>query len=214
METMRPRLKRGSRFTRTIGLTGNIGSGKSTVARLLVAKGAALVDADALARQATDDPEVLSAIAQQLGSDLVRDGQLDRAATAQLVFADPSARQRLNSIVHPWVRRAMAKRVAELLASPKPPPVIILDIPLLYENELEPSVEAVIVVNASLERRIERVTARGMLSADEVRARDAAQTPLAEKVARADFVVDNEGDPSRLAAQIDSLWELLASAVG
>jgi len=144
----------------------------------------------------------------------VRGGQLDRAATAQLVFADPSARRRLNSIVHPWVRRAMAAQLAELLVSPKPPPVIILDIPLLYENGLEPTVEAVIVVNASLEQRIERVTARGMLSADEVRARDAAQLPLAEKVARADFVVDNEGDPSQLAAQIDSLWELLASAVG
>jgi len=203
METMRPRL---------IGLTGNIGSGKSTVARLLVAKGAALVDADALARQATDDPEVLAAIAQQLGSDLVRGGQLDRAATARRVFADPAARQRLNSIVHPWVRRAMAAQVAELLAAPEPPPVIVLDIPLLYESGLEHTVEAVIVVNASLKTRLERVTARGDLTADEVRARDAAQLPLAEKVARADFVVDNEGDPSQLAAQIDSLWALLRQA--
>jgi len=200
---MRPRL---------IGLTGNIGSGKSTVARLLVAKGAALVDADALARQATDDPEVLAAIAQQLGSDLVRGGQLDRAATARRVFADPAARQRLNSIVHPWVRRAMAAQVAELLAAPEPPPVIVLDIPLLYESGLEHTVEAVIVVNASLKTRLERVTARGDLTADEVRARDAAQLPLAEKVARADFVVDNEGDPSQLAAQIDSLWALLRQA--
>jgi dephospho-CoA kinase len=203
MEAMQPRL---------IGLTGNIGSGKSTVARLLAAKGAAIVDADALARQATDDPEVLAAITQQLGSDLVRGGQLDRTATARRVFADPSARRRLNSIVHPWVRRAMAAQVATLLASPEPPPVIILDIPLLYESGLEPTVDAVIVVNASLERRIERVTASGMLSADEVRARDAAQLPLAEKVARADFVVDNERDLERLAAQLDSLWALLARA--
>jgi dephospho-CoA kinase len=200
---MRPRL---------IGLTGNIGSGKSTVARLLAAKGAAIVDADALARQATDDPQVLAAIAQQLGSELVRGGQLDRAATARRVFANPEARRRLNSIVHPWVRRAMAAQVATLLASPEPPPVIILDIPLLYESGLEPTVDAVIVVNASLERRIERVTARGLLSADEVRARNAAQLPLAEKVARADFVVDNEGDLARLAAQIDSLWALLRQA--
>jgi dephospho-CoA kinase len=203
MAKMRPRL---------IGLTGNIGSGKSTVARLLAAKGAAIVDADALARQATDDPQVLAAIAQQLGSELVRGGQLDRAATARRVFANPEARRRLNSIVHPWVRRAMAAQVATLLASPEPPPVIILDIPLLYESGLEPTVDAVIVVNASLERRIERVTARGLLSADEVRARNAAQLPLAEKVARADFVVDNEGDLARLAAQIDSLWALLRQA--
>ncbi len=204
MESMRPRL---------VGLTGNIGSGKSTVARLLVAKGAALVDADALARQAADDPEVLAAIVQQLGSDLVRGGQLDRAATARRVFADIGARQRLNSIVHPWVRQAMAAQLAELLASPEPPPVIILDIPLLYENGLEHTVDAVIVVNASLDRRIDRVTARGALSADEVRTRDAAQLPLAEKVARADFVVDNEGEPSQLTAQIDSLWALLARTV-
>ncbi|MBS3967699.1 MAG: dephospho-CoA kinase [Truepera sp.] len=203
METMRPRL---------IGLTGNIGSGKSTVARLLVAKGAALVDADELARQATGDPAVLLAIAQQLGSDLVRGGQLDRAATARRVFADPEARLGLNSIVHPWVRRAMAAQVTTLLASPEPPPVIILDIPLLYENGLEHTVEAVIVVNASLKTRLERVTAGGLLSADEVRARDAAQLPLAEKVARADFVIDNEGDLSQLAAQIDSLWALLRQA--
>lgn len=203
MATMRPRL---------IGLTGNIGSGKSTVARLLAAKGAAIVDADALARQATDDPQVLAAIAQQLGSELVRGGQLDRAATARRVFADPEARRRLNSIVHPWVRRAMAAQVATLLAGPEPPPVIILDIPLLYESGLEPTLDAVIVVNASLKTRIDRVTAHAQLSADEARARDAAQLPLAEKVARADFVVDNEGDLTRLAAQIDSLWALLHQA--
>ena len=194
---------------RVVGLTGNIGSGKSTVARLLVAKGAALVDADTLARQATDDPEVLAAISQQLGGDLVRGGQLDRAATARRVFGDPEARRRLNSIVHPWVRRAMAAQLTALLTSPKPPPVIILDIPLLYENGLEHTVEAVIVVNASLQTRIERVTARGALSADEVRARDSAQLPLEEKVKRADYVVDSEGEPSQLAAQIDSLWALL-----
>lgn len=200
MEQRRPRL---------IGLTGNIGSGKSTVAQLLAAKGAAVIDADALARQATEDPAVLAAIAQQLGEDLIREGKLDRAATAQRVFADPEARERLNGIVHPWVRRAMAARIDALLAASTPPPVIVLDIPLLYEGGLERTVDAVIVVNAGLPTRLARLTARGLLSADDVRARDAAQLPLAEKVRRADFVIDNEGDLDALAAQIDRLWPLL-----
>lgn len=200
MEQRRPRL---------IGLTGNIGSGKSTVAQLLAAKGAAVIDADALARQATEDPAVLAAIAQQLGEDLIREGKLDRAATAQRVFADPEARERLNGIVHPWVRRAMAARIDALLAASTPPPVIVLDIPLLYEGGLERTVDAVIVVNAGLPTRLARLTARGLLSADDVRARDAAQLPLAEKVRRADFVIDNEGDLDALAAQVDRLWPLL-----
>lgn len=197
------------RHPRLIGLTGNIGSGKSTVAQLLAAKGAAVIDADALARQATEDPAVLAAIAQQLGEDLIREGKLDRAATAQRVFADPEARERLNGIVHPWVRRAMAARIDALLAASTPPPVIVLDIPLLYEGGLERTVDAVIVVNAGLPTRLARLTARGLLSADDVRARDAAQLPLAEKVRRADFVIDNEGDLDALAAQIDRLWPLL-----
>lgn len=192
-----------------IGLTGNIGSGKSTVAKLLVDRGAALIDADALARAATEDPEVLQRIQRELGDELVSNGSLDRAATARRVFSDPHAREVLNRIVHPWVRARSDERVQALRASQDPPPVILLDIPLLYENGLERSVDAVIVVSAPLEVRVARVMSRSGLSEEEVRARDAAQMPLEEKVARADYVVDNRGDFVTLEAQVAALWEKL-----
>jgi len=189
-----------------VGLTGNIGSGKSSVAGLLREHGAAVIDADALARQATDDPQVLASIARELGPDLLTDGRLDRAATAERVFGDPSARRRLNAIVHPWVRRASAEREAALLASRPLPRVIVHDVPLLFESGLQDGFDVVVVVTAPLERRIERVTGRSALSADEVRARDAAQMPLDAKAARAGYVVDNSGSPAELAARVDRLW--------
>ena len=196
-----------------IGLTGNIGSGKSTVARLLVERGAALIDADALAREATSDPKVLATIAEKLGEDLVKAGELDRAATAARVFADAEARATLNSIIHPWVRRVMAARVAALRTQDEPPRVILMDIPLLYENGLEAGLDAVIVVNAPLAVRAKRVGARSGLSEADVRARDSAQLPLEEKVARADFVLENSGDLEDLERQVKALWRgLNASA--
>lgn len=194
---------------RKVGLTGNIGSGKSTVAQLLVKRGAALIDADALAKAATEDPDVLRRIAGELGDDLVRNSTLDRAATAQRVFHDPQARKVLNGIVHPWVRARSDERVRELLNAEVPPDVILMDIPLLYENELERTVDAVIVVDAPLEVRIARVMDRSGLSENEVRARDAAQMPLAEKVRRADYVVENRGNLDALEAQVEALWKQL-----
>ena len=195
-----------------IGLTGNIGSGKSTVARLLVERGAALVDADALVREATADPQVLEEIAEKLGDDLVKRGELDRAATAARVFADPEAREILNGIIHPWVRRESAARVAALSTRPDPPRVILMDIPLLYENGLETGLDAVVVVNAPLDARVARVAARSGLNEAEVRARDGAQLPLEEKVARADFVLENGGDVEELEKRVEALWRDLSAA--
>ncbi len=192
-----------------VGVTGNIGSGKSSVARLLQQRGAALIDADALAREATEDAAVLAAIVRDLGPELVRDGRLDRAATARRVFDDPVARGRLNAIVHPWVRRASARRAAALEAADPAPPMIVFDIPLLYENGLERGMDVVVVVNAPLEPRLARVRDRSGLDAAEVRARDGAQMPLPDKMARADFVVDNSGSPEALHDRVDSLWRTL-----
>ena len=189
-----------------VGLTGNIGSGKSTVTSLLVDKGAALIDSDALAREATRDPEVLRKIADALGEDLIKDGELDRPKTAARVFSDEEARGTLNGIIHPWVRRESEARARELERRVAPPEVILMDIPLLYENGLERGLDAVIVVDAPLEVRVERVQARSGLSEEEVRARDAAQMPLEEKVERADYVVDNSGDEAALGAQLGALW--------
>lgn len=192
-----------------IGLTGNIASGKSTVARMLEARGAAVIDADALAREATGDPEVLGEIAAQLGPDLVRDGALDRAETARRVFGDPQARARLDAIVHPRVAAARRRRRAELQERRPRPPLIVHDVPLLYEAGLEDEVDAVVVVAAPLDARVARAAARGNLGPDEVRKRDAAQLPLEEKVGRADYVLDNGGDEAGLARQVDALWPRL-----
>ena len=192
-----------------IGLTGNIGSGKSSVARRLAERGAAVIDADALAREASEDAAVLARIEAALGAGLVVDGRLDRGAVARRVFGDDAARERLNAIVHPWVRRASAEREAALMGGPNPPPVIVLDIPLLYENGLDRGLDAVVVVDAPLEERVRRVAGRSGLAPDEVRARDAAQMPLADKVRRADHVVDNSGPESSLDRQVAELWAAL-----
>lgn len=199
-------------MSKRIGLTGNIGSGKSTVADLLQARGAALIDSDVLAREASQDPEVLAAISARIAPNLVRAGRLDRQATAALVFDDPEALQRLNDIIHPWVRRESARRVESLLSRDEPPAVILLDIPLLFENGLESGLDGVVVVDAPLDLRIERVKRRSGLSEADLRARDKAQMPLAAKVARADYVIDNSRDLAALEAQVAALWQKLTAS--
>ena len=192
-----------------VGLTGSIGSGKSTAAQLLKALGASLIDSDALAREAAQDPDVLTEIARKLGGDLIKDGQLERAKTAERVFNDPAALETLNGIIHPWVRRESSRRVAELEAAPAPPEVIILDIPLLFENGLEKTLDAVVVVDAPLELRLERVVRRSGLSEAEARARDSAQMPLADKVKRSDYVIQNDGTLDALDTEVARVWAAL-----
>jgi dephospho-CoA kinase len=195
--------------SKKIGLTGSIGSGKSTVAKMFVEKGATLIDADALAREATNDAEVLGQIQEKLGHDLVSDGQLNRAKTAELVFNQPAARQILNRIIHPWVRQKSAERIRELESSPSPPSVILQDIPLLYENGLEQGLDAVIVVDAPLEVRLARVIERSKMTPEDFYARDSSQMSLAEKVKRATYVIDNSGGLVELRRRVDEVWEKL-----
>lgn len=192
-----------------VGLTGNIGSGKSAVATRLVTKGAAVIDADVLAKEATSDPAVLARIAETLGENLVKDGQLDRQATAALVFDNPEARARLNSIIHPWVADARDTREHALTQADNPPPVIVHDIPLLFETNQQDDFDVVVVVTAPLEQRIARVQARSQLRDEDIRARDAAQMPLADKTARADVVIDNSADLASLEKQVDDVWDKL-----
>ncbi len=179
------------------------------MARLLARHGAAVIDADALARLATEDPGVLASVAAELGEDLVRDGRLDRAATAARVFGDARARATLNALVHPWVAARRAELEAELVAGEPPPPVVVHDVPLLYEVGLDRDVDAVVVVTAPLAARVARLATRSGLGEEEVLARDAAQLPLAEKVARADFVIDNSGSEDELTDKVARLWEEL-----
>jgi dephospho-CoA kinase len=194
-----------------VGLTGNIGGGKSSVARLLAEHGAFIIDADDLARQATSDPAVLNRISAELGAELVKDGELDRQAVAAAVFADPAARSVLNSIIHPWVGLRRLQLQAEALERAEPPPVVVHDVPLLFEVGLDKSVDVTLVVVAPLAVRTARVMQRSGLTEEQVRQRDAAQMPQKEKEARADFVIDNSAGEAELKEAVARLWpELLA----
>lgn len=196
-----------------IGLTGAIGSGKSSVARRLAARGALVLDADAYARAATDDPDVLARIAAALGPDLVVDGRLDRVATAARVFAAPAARRALEAIVHPWVRAAAAAAEAAGLATVPTPPLVVHEVPLLFENGLDEALDATVVVVAPFALRASRLRARSGLDEAAVRARDEAQLTLEEKARRATYVIDNGGPEEALDAAVADLWpKLLAAA--
>lgn len=193
-----------------VALTGGIGSGKSTVARLLAARGAEVIDADQLAREAVaPGSPALTELTRAFGPEILTpDGALDRAQVGARVFSDPEARARLEAIVHPEVRRLSAERIQDALA--RGVPVVIYDVPLLYETGLEAGFPLVIVVDAPESVRAARVEARSGLSAAEVRARMDAQLPLAEKAQRADFVVDNGGRLDETERQVDALYQELA----
>lgn len=190
-----------------VGLTGNIGSGKSSVAQLLEQLGARVIDADQLARQATSDRLVLDQVRLHFGDSVFRDGELDRAALAAIVFNSEADRLKLNAIIHPWVRH-QAQLLAEQYRQDGAA-VTVQDIPLLYEGGLEDRFDCIIVVTAPLDLRIERVVARSGLAPDEVQRRDAAQLPLEQKAAHADFVVDNSAGPDELEAQVNEIWRKL-----
>lgn len=165
-----------------------------------------MIDADQLARAATDDPVVLQCIAAELGAELVSAGALDRAATAELVFANEGALAKLNAIIHPWVRQQAAARVRELREVPTPPPLIVQDVPLLFESGLESHMNAVLLVTAPFALRAERVGARSGLAVAEVRKRDAAQWSQERKADLADYIIDNSGDEAALRNAVGRVW--------
>lgn len=192
-----------------VGLTGGIGSGKSTVSGLLQARGAVIIDADAIVREVQQPGSpVLAELAQKFGSDvLAQDGSLDRQAVANIVFTDPDALKSLNAIVHPAVGREMNQRMIAQRASNN---VVILDIPLLTENPRE-GLQGRIVVDIPVELQVQRLTSfRGFDEAD-ARARISRQATRQERLDKADFVVDNSGGLEDLIPQIDLLWAWLTS---
>jgi dephospho-CoA kinase len=186
-----------------IGLTGGIGSGKSTVARLLTERGAHLVDSDVLAREvvAPGTAGLASVVAAFGDGVLTADGALDRPALAAVVFGDPGARARLDGIVHPLVRA----RAVELVSALPADAVVVQDIPLLVETGQAGAFDLVLVVEADLEARVARLVARGLTEAD-ARARIAAQATDEQRRAVADVVLDNSGTPDQLAEQVDRFW--------
>ena len=186
-----------------IGLTGGIGSGKSTVAALLAERGARVVDADRIAREVVEPGTPgLAAVVAEFGSGvLADDGALDRAALAAIVFGDPAARARLDGIVHPLVRA----RAAELVAAAPADAVVVQDVPLLVETGQAAGFDLVLVVEADPDTRVQRLVDRG-LSADDARARMASQATDEERRAVADVVLRNDGDRDALAAQVEHFW--------
>jgi len=187
----------------TVGLTGGVGSGKSTVAALLAAHGALVIDADAIAREVVAPGEpALTEIADAFGPEVIRgDGELDRPALAARVFTDGEARARLNAITHPRI----AARTAEIMAGAAPGQVVVHDVPLLVENRLAGAYDLVVVVEASREVRMQRLALRGMPAAEAER-RMASQASDAERREVADVVITNNGDLASLERQVDELW--------
>ncbi len=187
-----------------VGLTGGIGAGKSTVARLLTGHGAIVLDAD-LAARAVVEPgtEGLAEVVEAFGPEVLRaDGSLDRAALASVVFADEERRTRLNAIVHPRVRAWMAERAA---AAPEGS-VVVQDIPLLVEGGLAPLFDVVIVVDADDDTRITRLVRDRGMAEQEARARIAAQAPRERRNAAADRLIDNSGAEEDLEKAVAELW--------
>ena len=192
-----------------VGLTGGIGSGKSTISSLLEGKGAIIIDADAIVREVQlPGSAVLTELVAKFGAGvLAADGSLDRQAVANIVFTDPEALKALNAIVHPAVGKEMNRRMIEQRTTDH---VVILDIPLLTENPRE-GLQGKIVVDVPVEVQVERlVKYRGFDEAD-ARARISRQATREQRLATADFVVDNSGDLADLQPQMEKLWLWLNS---
>jgi dephospho-CoA kinase len=195
-----------------VGLTGNIASGKSAVAERLAAHGALIVDADLLAREAVEPGRpALAAIAHRWGPGVLRrDGSLDRAALRRIVFADPAERAALDAIVHPAVARLRTAAVET--ARRRGEPMVICDIPLLFEAGLEGTVDTIVLVDAPAATRRERLIRDRGLDTAEAEAMIAAQWPAERKRASADHVIENDGTLEELDAQVDALWKTLRAA--
>ncbi|MGE5153535.1 MAG: dephospho-CoA kinase [Bdellovibrio bacteriovorus] len=194
-----------------IGLTGGIGSGKSTVAELFARLGAGVVDTDLLARELTEPgTATLAQIADELGADILNpDGSLDRARLRGRVFADPAARARLESILHPPIRDLMLKRAAALKAL-----YVILVIPLLFETGQQALVDRVLVVDCPESVQIARVQGRSGLPEAAIAQIMASQVPRAERLARADDIIDNQGAPDTLPPQVRRLHRRYLALAG
>jgi dephospho-CoA kinase len=194
-----------------VGLTGGIGSGKSTVSALLAERGAIVVDADAIARAIVEPGEpALSEIAEAFGAEVIGpDGALDRARLAAPVFGDPDALERLNAITHPRI----AQRSAEMIAQAPTDAVVVYDMPLLVEQGPDALTgwDHIAVVDCPDDVRLGRLVARGM-DADDARRRMASQATREERIAVADTVIDNSRDLASLTGQVDSLWDRLRGA--
>ena len=191
----------------SVALTGGIGAGKTTVARLLAQRGAILIDSDVLSREVVEPGTPgLEAIVERFGpAVLAADGSLDRQALGTIIFADAQARADLNGIVHPEVRR----RRAELIASAPDGSIVISVIPLLVEGGLQDGFDGVIVVDVPIDTQVDRLKARSDLDDPQARARVNAQASRDERLEVADWVIENSGSYDQLRQQVEVVWDAL-----
>ena len=192
-----------------IGLTGGIGSGKSTVSALLAERGALVIDADAITRELQQPgTEVFTAMCERFGPGIVAaDGSLDRQAVADIVFNDADALKDLGAIVHPAVGAEIAARLEAAAGTDQ---VVVLDIPLLVESGRD-DLAALVVVDVEPEIAVERLVQHRGMREDDARARMANQASREDRLARADVVLDNSGTLEDLAAQVDAAWPRLVA---
>lgn len=205
-------------MTRVLALSGGIGTGKSTVAAMLRARGAVVIDADEIVHrlQARGAPMLAELVAAFGPGILDAEGALDRKRLGERVFGDPEARRRLEAIVHPKVGLEMARQLDA--ARRAKAPLVVLDIPLLFESRAAGArggasalpFEATVLVYAPRALQLARTIARDGCSAEQAEARLAAQLPIDEKRALADHVIDNGGSLAETERQVDALWEQLA----
>lgn len=189
------------------GLTGGIGSGKSSVSQLLVARGAGLVDADATVKRLQRAGEsVFDAIVAHFGDGVVGvDGELDRPAIAAIVFNDPEELKTLNEIVHPAVRDSMAEQRKVLGQKHQ---IVVLDIPLLFESKgAYDGLAGVVVVDVEVDLAVARLVEHRGFEAEDARARMANQLSRSDRLEKADFVIDNQGSLVALEAEVDRCWD-------
>jgi len=189
-----------------IGITGNAGSGKTTVSSMLAALGARTLSADALVTSAYDSRDLRDAVVRRFGEQsLNADETVNRPWLSKVVFGDANARRDLEAIVHPWVMARIADAIARYRTEADAPPVLVVEIPLLYEVGAEGMVDRVLVASAPPDTCAERLRARGW-SEERIRGVQASQIPIEEKIERADHVIDTSGDVRRTTRELETMW--------
>lgn len=190
-----------------IGLTGGIGSGKSTVANMLADHGAVIIDADAIARELVEPGEpALAELVTEFGPRILReDGTLKRGELAALAFSDARGTERLNAIMHPLIRAESERRIS----TAGDEAIVVYDMPLLLETGQQEVVDLVVVVDVPEEMQVERAVGQRGLDEADVRRRMQVQVTRSDRLAAADIVIDNSGDLSRTQQEVDRLWQRL-----
>lgn len=192
-----------------VGLTGSIATGKSTVADIFEELGAYRIDTDRLARHVVEPLQpAWEAITRFFGTGVLdASGSLDRKKLADIIFAEPEKREILNKLTHPAVRTLLREELARARESGAG--IVLVEVPLLYEAGFDSEVDYVIVVKTTEKTQLSRLLSREDLSEEAARLRIEAQMPLQEKVARADYLIDNDGPPAKTREQVEKVWQLL-----